>query len=190
MNGKCCLFLCLTVTMVLSACMGNKCKIEGLADGFAEGDTMLLSDIYTSDNTCDTVIVSKSRFSAKVMADSARLYKVWALSAPEIQALFFAEPGQTARVVLRADGTSMVSGTEANDAWQQLTDMCNAYEQQVEALVSSFYDDNVSADELERTTEQIRKLDRQKSEWMDDFYERNKGNAMGAFLRDNIERAD
>jgi len=170
----------------MAACWGNSYKIEGLAEGFGEGDTLLLSDVYLSAKPFDTVIVSEGKFHYRGVVDSARLQRIYVMGCPDVQALFFAEPGKTVSICLNADGTSKIGGTEANDAWQQLTDMCNTYEQQVEALVSSFYQDEISEQEMTAVTDRIKKLDQQKAEWLDSFAEYNKDNATGTFLRKSI----
>ena len=176
----------LIVACTFFACKRNSYEIEGTAEGFSDGDTLLLTIDFLSARQTETIVIDNGKFGYRGKADSAMFCELHPLSDAEEQVMFFAEPNATICVRLQAGGQSRVWGTGANEAWQELSDMCNAYEQHVESMVEAYYSDDVSESELQSTTERIGRLDRAKDEWLRQFAERNKDNAMGAFLRNNV----
>ena len=168
--------------MVFSSCWDNRYEIEGLAEGLDEGDTLLLSDNSLSAKPFDRLTIHEGKFHYKGTTDSARLLRICVMDNPNIEALFFAEPGQTAEIQLHTDGTTLVGGSDANVAWQQLTDMCNTYSREIEKLISSLYAEEISKKEMAVVKDKINHLEQQKNIWLKGFAEYNKDNAAGKFI--------
>ena len=174
------------VLLVTTACRHNAFQIEGTATGMAEGDTLLLTDDLLGYTPTDTVVITENTFRLKGRTDSARLCMIYAAANTGVQALFFLEPGKI-EVSLDADGPSRVGGTEGNIAWQQLTDGLAEYERKVDAVVESFYEDDMSEESMRAKTDYLRRIDDQKAEWLRQFAESNAGNATGRFLREQCD---
>jgi hypothetical protein len=171
--------------LLLTACHKNSYKIEGIAEGFAEGDTLLVKSYPKTDDT-ELITVKDGGFSFKGVADSARLMILTARQNTNIQVFFFAEPSATVSIHLNVNGDCRVGGTKANDAWQELTDMCNEYERQTEILVTRLYSEDITKDELQATISQIRQLDKEKEKWMNTFLKRNKDNVLSTMPLKNL----
>lgn len=154
--------------------------------GMTEGDTLLLTDDLATFAPCDTMIIAENAFHLKGRTDSARLCMIYAAGRTDVQALFFLEPGKI-EVTIDADGETRVGGTEGNVAWQQMTDGLAEYERRVDAVVETFYDDDISEEGMKAKTDYLRRLDEQKAEWLRSFAESNAENAAGRFL---IEQCD
>ena len=96
-------FLGLTLTVLFTvACSNNNSfKVDGVAEGFEEGDTLL---VIRGDKPepLDTVLVKEGKFKWQGEADSVVFYVI---AAPQANAtvVFFGEPG-TVNIRLSADG--------------------------------------------------------------------------------------
>jgi len=158
-------------------------KIEGIAEGFTEGDTLLVTtDLDSLLPQAEVIIDKEGYFSYGEHVDTTIIHLLYAKANPEACCYYFSEPG-TIRLTLRAEGRSRVGGTSLNDEWQELDDICYDYEQKLEALVARFYDEHMTEDELNQTSEQIKLLDQEKQRWVQDFTQRNAENAIGLFLK-------
>lgn len=152
--------LILTTAVVLCAfgCQRNSCRIEGHAQGFDQGDQLLLITDLATMTTADTLIVDeKGQFQAKSTLDSTRIALICDAADPTLCVSFIMEPG-TIDVTLSRDGSSHVSGTKRNEEWQKLSEQLVNYEQRMEELSQHFYDEQMSEEELRAATEEIRRL--------------------------------
>ena len=165
-----------------TACQQNY-KIEGIAEGFSPGDTLLITtDLDSLRPQAEVIIDKEGCFTYGEHSDTIIIHQLYAKADPEVCCYYFSEPG-TISLTLRAEGRSRVGGTSLNDEWQQLDDICYDYEQKLEALVARFYDEHMTEDELKQTSEQIKLLDQEKQRWVQDFTQRNVENAIGLFLQ-------
>lgn len=179
----------LTVAMLsMTACQRNSYKLEGIAKGFADGDTLILSsDLENLTPDEELIIDEEGKFGTRQQADTTVLCALYAKNDPELRTYFFGEPG-TIQLTLNANGRARVSGTKANDAWQRLCDLCSDYERQIEALAARFYDENMTEEELSQTAERIKLLDQEKQRWIEQFEKENQENAMGIFLTNHLSQ--
>jgi len=165
-----------------TACQQNY-KIEGIAEGFSPGDTLLITtDLDSLRPQAEVIIDKEGCFTYGEHSDTIIIHQLYAKADPEVCCYYFSEPG-TISLTLRTEGRSRVGGTSLNDEWQQLDDICYDYEQKLEALVARFYDEHMTEDELNQTSEQIKLLDQEKQRWVQDFTQRNVENAIGLFLQ-------
>ena len=126
----------LTMAALMTACQSNSYKVNGIAEGFADGDTIYLSEDLGAEPS-QTVIVKDGRFSFEGEADSVRLHGI---SAPKYYCgtLFFTEPG-TINVTLSTDKPAVVGGTRSNEGWQELNNLQNEFSKNTDSLLEQIY---------------------------------------------------
>ena len=129
--------------LMMSACQSNTYKVEGVAEGMEDGDTILI--FKNAPAPVDTLIVKDGAFSWSGQADSVVCYFI---TAPKVGAstLFFAEPG-TIHITLHAKGVPEVSGTKANDALQEMNVKQAEYRGKVDTLLSKLNTPDISEEQ-------------------------------------------
>lgn len=154
------IYLIFMTAVVLCAlgCQRNSYHIEGHAQGFDQGDQLLLVTDLATMTAADTLVVDKKgQFQAKGVLDSTQIALICDAADPTLCVTFVMEPG-TIDVTLNRDGSTHVGGTKRNDQWQALTEQLVNYEQRIEELSQHFYDEQMSEEELRAATEEIRRL--------------------------------
>lgn len=162
------------------ACQSNSYKINGVAEGFQDGDTLLMGSNFDEDSAKDTLIVKDGKFSYEGVADSADFCVVSALNGGS-NAAFFREPG-TIQVTLNANGEPKVGGTKANDAWQQLNEEQMAFSQKMEKLVEPLYSENLDSAQQQAIYDQFNEMQKQMQDKIVETAENNIDNVLGFFL--------
>jgi len=171
------------LSIIVAACHQHTYEVKGTAEGFDDGDVLVVEKGLESAFVADTILVRDGVFSYEGRADSALFMVIRSLKYTDVEASFIAEPGITAQVSISSDGIIVVGGTKANEAWQELTEVCNAYSRQVEQLAETFYQEDVGQEQLEDLSLRVGRLKEQMGFWLEDFGKRNADNAAGKFLQ-------
>lgn len=172
--------------LTMTACSSNSFKVKGVAEGFADGDTILV--MSDSPVPLDTIIVKDGRFEWGGEVDSVF---VCTLVSPNnmASAMFFREPG-TIHLRLSATGPSEVSGTKANDALQELTDVQQQFQQKAESLVTRLYTDSLDEAQQKEIYAQYEALQKEMGQSLADMAKNNTDNELGYFLLTQLAYSD
>ncbi len=170
-----------TAVLTTTACQSNNFKINGVAEGFEDGDTIVLYEAINN-QALDTIIVKDGKFSYKGESDSVI---VCALMPTDNSAsvLFFREKG-TINVVLSKTNESKVSGTTANDAWQAMNDKQAEIQAKAQDLLAPIYGGGEDISETQRDSiiNQYNLLQQQMTDNLLESIEANIGNEYGYFV--------
>ena len=165
--------------LTTTACQSNNYKIEGVAEGFEDGDSIVLYEAATRE-ALDTIVVNGGKFSYEGEADSVVLQSLMALDG-SAYALFFNEAG-TIQVTLSKDDVSRISGTKANDAWQAMTDKEAEIQEKAEDLLAQLQDDETDETTRAEAMEQYNKLQEDLADYLRKLTEDNIDNEFGFFV--------
>lgn len=167
-----------TAILTTTACQSNSYKISGVAEGFTDGDTLVLYEATTY-TALDTIIVKDGKFSYKGDADSVQVCTLASLD-QTAGVFFFAEPGTISMTLSRTD-MSKVSGTKANDAWQAMNDQQAKIQEKVQEM---YYDVDKEQDESKQNEimEQYNKLQEEMTNYLLQSVEDNIDNEYGYFV--------
>ena len=125
------LILTAATALFFTACQQDGYKINGTAEGFADGDTIIITTDIESMTPCDTILVKNEHFTFSGPADSVQLALIVGLK-QGTSVMFFTEKG-TIDVTISVDPfKNHVGGTKANDGWQKITEMSNEYGQRAQ----------------------------------------------------------
>ncbi len=164
--------------LMMSACQSNTYKVEGVAEGMEDGDTILI--FKNAPAPVDTLIVKDGAFSWSGQADSVVCYFI---TAPKVGAstLFFAEPG-TIHITLHAKGVPEVSGTKANDALQEMNVKQAEYRGKVDTLLSKLNTPDISEEQQKAIYEQYNQLMTEMGKGIVSLAVKNLDNELGYML--------
>ena len=168
--------------LLLSACQSKSFKISGTAEGLADGDTLFLTSDLQSGVPSDTIVVNNNQFTFSGEADSVHLCMIYSASRNEINAPFFMEPGNISININDTPGSSRVSGTLCNDAWQQLNDSVMVFGKEINRIAEHIYGNNVSEEEQQKGMQQIEACNKRFSDLVCRTAEKNIKNEFGYFL--------
>ena len=105
-------------------------SIEGEAEGFADGDTLYLSDANGRDLPFEMAVVENGKFNISGITDSSQFCILYSQKQGHLQIPLFIEPGKIL-LHLTPDGESVLGGTENNEKLQAYNDSLQLYEEQV-----------------------------------------------------------
>ncbi|MBQ9645426.1 MAG: AhpC/TSA family protein [Prevotella sp.] len=170
--------------IALVSCQHNSYKILGTAEGYQDGDTLLMSDIDATPT--DTIIVNKGKFKLKGKADSVELGIIFAQKNPDDAVLFFKEPGTILLTLTGDPATSHVGGTAANDGMQELTTQANNYEAQILKLSEAFIDTMLNDAKRQAIVNEYTKIQKELTHLFYRAAEKNIDNEFGFFAITNL----
>lgn len=138
--------------LILSACTEKASdklsfSIEGVVEGLPDGECLQLTD--ADGQPLDTLVVSNGRFSYQGLADSVGYYSLNVVSDEFNGVSFFTEKGTIHLLLTSEPGHSKVSGTVANDALQQLTEVTAPYYEKIHEIETAIYSDTVLTEDNE-----------------------------------------
>lgn len=144
--------LCLAaIVMLMTACTAEKPGktfiIEGTAEGFADGDSLQVTD--DDGIAIDTIIVNAGKFSYSGPADTVCLYSLNVIKDAFNNVSFFTEPGTTLITLSTEANHSTISGTTANEALQQLMTTINPLLERMHEIEVSVENDTLMTHERE-----------------------------------------
>ena len=162
----------------MTSCNSNGFKVEGTVEGIEDGDTLLVMPA-DAPIPFDTLIVKDGKFEWEGETDSVILCSVFAPKAMT-GAIFFREPGKI-QLLLSATGDSKVSGTESNDALQELNAVFSEAQKKAEALMSKISDGQSQEEQMEIYA-QCTDIQKQVGKTMKEMALKNLNNEFGYFL--------
>ena len=168
--------------LLMASCHSNKFKIEGVAEGFLEGDTLYV--VNGSGEFTDTMVVHDNKFELSGNVDSVALFVISSQTS-YMTVPFFKEPG-TINIVYSAEGESKVSGTIANDAFQKFQDMGVEYTKKEEAMFKDVNLEELTEEEQKAFFEKYQQIQSDMQTKIVEFAENNIRNEFGYFLVCNI----
>ncbi len=178
------------MVLAMTACQKNGYTINGTAQDFSDGDTLLLSTNFNEGIVDDTIVVSNQRFQLKGEADSAQLAVIFAKERPDLAATFLLEPGTITIDLAQQPGQSKVGGTKANEGWQAVTDLSNDYNQQMQKVAEELYGQGVTPQQQQAVMEKIGVLMAELSGKVIDIAEQHIDDELGYFLVVNYSDDD
>ena len=178
------IFLALCLAILFASCQQNCYKIEGQAEGLADGDTLYVTNDLEALQPIDSIIIKNGEFTYKAATDTVVLSMIYTktLSAA---ALYFTEPGTIRINLSTVPIQTRVGGTKANDAWQQLTDLTNEYGQQAQAKAGQLYSDSITKEEQQALVEEMQGLENELQQKIVELTEQNIDNELGFFIMAN-----
>ena len=184
------LLLMAALAFAFTACQQNSYKIEGTAEGFAEGDTLFLTQDFNMGIPSDTFIVKKGAFEISGTADSTVLAMIYAQNNPELNATFFMEPGTINIQLAKEPGLSVVGGTTANNAWQELNQTLYEFGQKMQTAAEQMYSEELSEEENQAAIEKMNAMQAEMSAKIFEATKANINNEFGYFLVTNYSDGD
>ena len=120
--------------LLFAACQSDSFKIEGTAEGFADGDTIHLTTDPQEGKPLMSTVVKGSRFEFTGQADSMMMCFIYSAKDMSVAQAFFLEPATIKVKLSPVAGASRVSGTRVNDALQTLNDSAFVFQKEIEQL--------------------------------------------------------
>lgn len=168
---------------LLVGCQSQSYKLQGTAEGLANGDTLFLTDNMVEGTPSDTIILKDNTFSFEGTADKeSKLCMVYSAKRNEINAAFIREPGEITIQLSATPGASRVGGTSCNNEWQRLNDSVMVIGKEINRIAEHIYANNVSQEEQQRGMEEIEKLNKRFANVVVETTEKNIDNEFGYFL--------
>lgn len=165
-----------------TACQQNGYKIVGSVEGINDGDTVFLSKDLETGIPCDTVVIKNGKFEITGQADSVLLGIVFLKNNPSCNVMAFLEQG-TINITLNSDNLkNTVSGTKANDGLQEMNLMTIELSKQINELISTINDANVTEETKNEAIAKIEELKEQADKKSYDITLKNIDNELGFFL--------
>ena len=169
----------IAISTIFVSCNSNGFKVKGTAEGFADGDTLLVMSME-SPTPLDTLIVEDGKFEWSGESDSTIMCSIVASNYMSMVG-FFREPG-TINVLLSTTKNSEVSGTKSNDALQEMMNMQSEYQKKFEALSAPLYADSVSQEAQMAVYSQFADIQSQMKEDFKNLAIKNLDNELGYML--------
>ena len=180
-------FLGLSLTaLFMVACSNNSFKVDGIAEGFDEGDTLLVIRGDKPD-PLDTVLIKDGKFEWQAEADSVIFYVI-AAPKSHTSVVFFGEPG-TVKIKLSADGNSEISGTKSNEALQEMNKLNAEFQKKIDVLMPKFSED-VDEEQQKALYEEYNKLVEEMQANVAELAKKNLDNELGFVLLSTIAYGD
>lgn len=170
------------LALLMAACQGNEYKITGTVEGAADGDTLVLTADMNENTPLQKIVIKGGAFEVQGEVDSVQLCALYVANQPDMNISFFLEPGNIAVKLAKEQEESSISGTTANDAWQQLNNTIASYNEKMQKLAMTFYDQNISEEEQATTMQQLQQMESEMAEKVINAAEKNIDNEMGFFI--------
>ena len=131
------------IATAMMACQQEKATtnftIMGVAQDYAEGDILLVTNDLMTGRAIDTIVVGKSgTFTVTGSSDSICMHAIYDPQNTENLVQFFNEPGTLKVEMTKEPGKSKVSGSKANDALQAMINEITPYAERMRELRDSF----------------------------------------------------
>jgi len=173
----------------MTSCNSNEFKVKGVVEGIDDGDTLLIYPFAPeSSDPLDTLVVSDGEFEWKGDVDSVFLCTV---VAPKTRtyAMFFREAG-TIKMLLSASGESQISGTEANDALQEMNKVFFESQKKAETLMEKINAGGLDQEQQVEIYTQLNELQKEVGVKMKEMTMNNLNNEFGYFFLTQLAYGD
>lgn len=177
----------LLVLLTLTACQRNTFHIEGIAEGFNDGDTLFLVKDLNERIPTDTILVKEGAFELKGQADTILLALLYVQQNPDLNTTLFLEPGTIDVVMAHEPGLSIIGGTPANIALQEANDIALTYGKKMEELTKLATTPDITQNVGLNIAEQLKQLQSDMTKRIQELAERNHENAFGQFIQSHLK---
>lgn len=171
------------MTLMMVACQSNSFKVNGVAEGFNDGDTLLFMEEIGGDPS-STIIVKDGKFTLQGEVDSVTLCSVTAKDGVS-GAIFFREPG-TINITLRSGAPSTVGGTPCNDGWQELNNAQTEFSEKTNKMVEQLYTEELDSAQQASLVEQVEAAHKELTDKIMATAEKNIKNELGLFILSSL----
>ncbi len=168
------------MALAMAACQPSGYKVNGVAEGFKDGDTLYFYEVMGSQTPTDTIIVNGGKFKLEGPVDSVTLASVVASDGTS-GALFFKEKGSI-DVTVTKNGLPKIGGTRSNDAWQQVNDLQAKYTTKFDSLMAPIYLGENDETTQQKVMVEYQKIENELLEKIVDLAEKNLDNELGYFV--------
>ena len=181
------LFLLLPLVL-FAACSKQPAKtytLEGTATGFAEGDTLFLTEDLMNGLPTDTIIIgADGKFTVIGQADSVLMCAIYEPGNPQNMVQFFSEPASIRIEMTKDPGHAKVSGSIANDSLQAMIESIMPYADRISHLMDSLFTISGEASDEAKWAlrERIEQLYTEQTRKVVETAERNVDNELGYYL--------
>ena len=172
-------FAAVMLCALLCSCQQHRYRISGTADNLSDGDTLLVLRALDL-QAIDTLVVSASAFQAEGKADSSFFCLLVSQRHQDFVVPFFMQTGNID--IQCSQGKNKVGGTSLNDDFQAFNDSINTMREEIIRQSSYIYGNNLSKEETERISEQLKKLNDKMSTYIISTASKNLNNEFGVFL--------
>ncbi|MBQ8158982.1 MAG: DUF4369 domain-containing protein [Prevotella sp.] len=177
----------LLALLSITACQRNTFHIEGIAEGFTDGDTLFLMKDLNTQIPTDTILVKEGAFELSGEADTTLLSLLYVQKNPELNTTLFLEPGTIDIVMSHEEGQSVIGGTPANIALQEANDIAITYGKKMEELTQLATTPDITQALGLNIAEQLKQLQSDMIKRIQELAERNRDNAFGQFIHSHLE---
>ncbi len=176
-------FVCLmAVSVATASCQSKSYKIEGTADGLADGDVVYVTTDMRNGTPLDSASVKDGKFELTAKTDTVEFAYVYSSRHNNANVPFFIEPGTIHIHLSDSPQKTKVSGTETNDRWQTLNDSIVKIYVMMNAIASDLYGNKLTSEEQKARTAEIGRLNERCENVLVDCAEKNIDNELGYFL--------
>lgn len=168
------------VALALTACQHDGFRVNGVADGFKDGDTLYFFSEMGKDKPTDTLIIKNGKFTIEGAVDSVKLCSVVSSDA-SAGAIFFMEDGDIDVTVTR-QGQPKVGGTKSNRAWQKVNDLQAVYSLKFDSLTAPLYMEDLNEEQKQQILAEYEATEKEMLEKVLQVAEDNLDNALGYFI--------
>ena len=172
----------LAASSMFAACHNETYKIKGSGNMLKDGDTLFITNDFTTGTPIDTAIVRDGKFILEGKADSTFLCMIYSKNHQGTAMPFFIEPGEISLTLSDNPTERKVSGSTINDKWQEMNDSVLYIGQQIGMIATRINSAELTAEENE---EQIKKYEQLMERFRNlilDRAEKNTDNEFGYFL--------
>lgn len=168
------------MALALAACQPDGYRVNGVAEGFKDGDTLYYFKTMGAPEPTDTIVLKNGKFKLEGPADSVTLASVVSADG-SAGALFFTERGNI-DVTVTKNGLPKIGGTKSNDAWQEVNDLQAQYTVKFDSIMAPVYLGEESEVTQQEVMEQYQIIEREMIGKIIDIAERNLDNELGYFV--------
>ena len=182
------IFLLLLPLVLFAACSNQPAKtytLEGTATGFAEGDTLFLTEDLMNGLPTDTIIIgADGKFTVTGQADSVLMCAIYEPGNPQNMVQFFSEPASIRIEMTKEPGHAKVTGSIANDSLQAMIENIMPYADRISHLMDSLFTISGEASDEAKWAlrERIEQLYTEQTRKVVETAERNVDNELGYYL--------
>jgi len=174
--------------LLLWSCQSDSYKIKGYARQFADGQTVTLALDDPPHRVLGKALIQQGHFMFSGTVDTTLLCRIYLPDEPLSGASFFLEPGTITIELHPYPVPTRVSGTELNNAWQQLNDSVQHLGHRLITLAQQSTAQHVPQRRQLALT--IDSLHRQLSAVIHDTGQRNRHNALGQYIIQNYKEPE
>mgnify|MGYP002623566611 CR=1 FL=1 len=171
------------MALMMVACQSNSFKVNGVAEGFNDGDTLFFME-EIGGAPSSTLIVKDGKFTLQGEVDSVTLCSITDKDGAS-GVIFFREPG-TINITLKNGAPSTVGGTPCNDGWQELNNVQAAFSEKTDKMVEQLYTEELDSAQQASIVAQVEAAHKELTDKIMATAEKNISNELGLFILSSL----